>query len=121
MEDERRAEDEEVIDSVAGGNFHLSLSTLYRSHTRSRFSAKDHGPSKQSIMPNDELLTPDQIATYLRDGVLVVNNLLSPNELRDAHVGLANTLMEEYDVNVHDLEGTGINLVNASSTNGAGE
>ncbi|KAL7524782.1 hypothetical protein ACHAXR_000713, partial [Thalassiosira sp. AJA248-18] len=67
-----------------------------------------------------EPLTSNQINTYLRDGVLVVDNLLSPEELLEAHEGLAQTLMETYGVNVHDLEGTGHKLVEASSTNGAG-
>ena len=66
-------------------------------------------------------LTPQQINTYLHDGVLVVDNLLSPDELNDAHCGLVQTLRDEYGVNVHDLERTGRGLVEASSTNGAGK
>ena len=66
-------------------------------------------------------LTQEQIDAYLRDGILVVPNLLSTREVIDAHVGLARTLKEEYGVDVHDLERTGRGLVEASSTNGAGE
>mmetsp|Transcript_19502 Transcript_19502/g.40823 ORF Transcript_19502/g.40823 Transcript_19502/m.40823 type:complete len:444 (-) Transcript_19502:132-1463(-) len=65
-------------------------------------------------------LTTDQIETYLRDGILVVDNLLKPEEVAEAQRGLAKTLLEEYGVDVHDLETTGIGLVDASSTNGAG-
>jgi hypothetical protein len=66
------------------------------------------------------LLTPEQIHTYLRDGILVVNNLLSATEIIEAQIGLASTLKQEYGVDVHDLEATGHKLVDASSTNGAG-
>eukprot|EP00571_Detonula_confervacea_P002050 CAMPEP_0172324350 /NCGR_PEP_ID=MMETSP1058-20130122/51144_1 /TAXON_ID=83371 /ORGANISM="Detonula confervacea, Strain CCMP 353" /LENGTH=469 /DNA_ID=CAMNT_0013040611 /DNA_START=290 /DNA_END=1696 /DNA_ORIENTATION=+ len=65
-------------------------------------------------------LTPQQINTYLRDGILVVDNLLSCEEIANAQCGLVQTLKEEYGVDVHDLEGTGHKLVEASSTNGAG-
>ena len=66
-------------------------------------------------------LSPEQIQTYLHDGILVVDNLLSPNELHEAHCGLVQTLHEGYGVDVHDLEGTAWKLVQASSTNGAGK
>ncbi len=65
-------------------------------------------------------LTPQQIHTYLRDGILVVDNILSSEEIIEAQYGLASTLKEDYGVDVHDLESTGHNLVKASSTNGAG-
>mmetsp|Transcript_41186 Transcript_41186/g.74242 ORF Transcript_41186/g.74242 Transcript_41186/m.74242 type:complete len:358 (-) Transcript_41186:1125-2198(-) len=65
-------------------------------------------------------LTPQQIDTYLRDGILVVDNLLSREEIIEAHQGLAQTLKDDYGVDVHDLEGTGHGLIEASSTNGAG-
>ena len=71
----------------------------------------------------EEVLLPlssEQIATYLKDGILVVDNLLSPQELYDAQLGLVSTLKDEYDVDVHDLEGTGYRLMDASSTFGAG-
>jgi len=71
----------------------------------------------------EEVLLPlssDQIATYLKDGILVVDNLLSPQEVNAAQLGLVSTLQEEYGVDVHDLEGTGYRLMDASSTFGAG-
>ena len=65
-------------------------------------------------------LSSEQIATYLKDGILVVDNLLTPHEIHDAQLGLVSTLNEEYGVNVHDLEDTGYRLMDASSTFGAG-
>lgn len=65
-------------------------------------------------------LTPAQIQTFLSDGVLVVP-LLTPDELFEAQSGLIETLREEYGVDAHDLERTGRGLMDASSTNGAGE
>ena len=65
-------------------------------------------------------LTPEQIVPYLRDGILVVENLLTRQEVINAQRGLAKTLWDEYAVNVRDLEGTGCGLIRASSTNGAG-
>ena len=70
---------------------------------------------------SDQPLTPDQINTYLRDGILVVDNLLSSQELHDASCGLVSTLKEMYGVDVNDLQNTGHRLVDASSTNGAGK
>jgi hypothetical protein len=70
--------------------------------------------------PTPPLLSPQQIHTYLRDGILVVDNILSSEEIIEAQYGLASTLKQDYGVDVHDLENTGHNLVNASSTNGAG-
>ena len=65
-------------------------------------------------------LSSEQISTYLHDGILVVNNILSPHEVIDAQLGLATTLIDDYGVDVNDLEQTGWRLINASSTNGAG-
>jgi hypothetical protein len=64
-------------------------------------------------------LSPRQVESYLRDGILVVD-LLSRDEVREARRGLASTLLDEYGVDVNDLAGTGRYLANASSTNGAG-
>ena len=72
-------------------------------------------------MPDEAPLTPQKIASYLREGILVVDNLLSPEELSSAHHGLVQTLRGDYGVDVHHLEETGHGLMGASSTNGAGE
>ena len=65
-------------------------------------------------------LSSEQISTYLHDGILVVNNILSPQEVINAQLGLATTLIDDYGVDVNDLEQTGCRLIKASSTNGAG-
>jgi len=85
------------------------MSTITTSSTSSTSSS-------EGLLP----LSSEQIATYLKDGILVVDNLLSPQEIYDAQLGLVSTLNEEYGVDVHDLEGTGYRLMDASSTFGAG-
>ena len=76
----------------------------------------EHQEQRRPTQP----LTPDQINTYHRDGILVVHDLLSQSELLEARAGLANTLQNEYGVDICNLSTTGHNLINASSTNGAG-
>ena len=94
-----------------------------KSHRSDRMSTV----SSSSTSPLDEEgeallpLSSEQIATYLKDGILVVDNLLTPHEIHDAQLGLVSTLQEEYGVNVHDLEGTGYRLMDASSKFGAGK
>ncbi|KAL7546247.1 hypothetical protein ACHAWF_009582, partial [Thalassiosira exigua] len=65
-------------------------------------------------------LSPAQIATYLDAGVLVVPDVLSPDEVDEARRGLEATLLDECGVDANDLDGTGRGLVDASSTDGAG-
>lgn len=65
------------------------------------------------------LLTPAQIETFVRDGLLVVDNFLSAAELQDAHDGLAATLAR-FGVRVDNLADTAGNLATLSSTNGSG-
>jgi len=65
-------------------------------------------------------LTPSQIETYLRDGVLVLPNVLSPKQLDDARIGLHNNLLHQHGVDPDDLRRTGHNLQKLSSTNGSG-
>lgn len=66
-------------------------------------------------------LTPDQVDAYLADGILVVDGLLTEDELKAARAGLADTLRDGFGVDVDDLDGTAGGIVGASSTNGAGE
>jgi hypothetical protein len=74
-----------------------------------------------AITPLTRLLTDEQIATFLQDGVLVVDDLLSPTEVQDAlQNGLARTLRQQANVDVNDLYHTGRNLQRLSSTNGSG-
>jgi hypothetical protein len=64
-------------------------------------------------------LTAAQIQTFSKDGVLVVENLLSLDELNAAIAGLSETLLE-HSVDPADLEQTGHVLTSLSSTNGSG-
>jgi hypothetical protein len=64
-------------------------------------------------------LSEDQISTFLNDGVLVVENVLSSLELNDCINGLNETLAQHH-VDVNDLESSGRFLRSLSSTNGSG-
>lgn len=67
----------------------------------------------------EPLLTKEQLDTFATDGVLVVENILTPTELDSAKEGLYEVL-NSHGVNPHDLTNTGRNLMNLSSTNGSG-
>jgi hypothetical protein len=64
-------------------------------------------------------LSDDQITTFLTDGVLVVDDLLSDTDVRDCLDGLKETLASP-SVNIDDLESSGHFLRSLSSTNGSG-
>jgi hypothetical protein len=66
-----------------------------------------------------KILTPEQIETYMRDGVLVVDNVLSGNELSSARTSLQETLWK-YGVDINNLQETGHHFTKLSSTNGSG-
>jgi hypothetical protein len=83
--------------------------------------ASDDGNNNHAITNPTRLLTDEQIATFLQDGVLVVDDLLSRAEVENAmQNGLARTLREQCSVDVNDLCGTASNLRQLSSTNGSG-
>ncbi|DAZ98396.1 TPA: hypothetical protein N0F65_000110 [Lagenidium giganteum] len=65
------------------------------------------------------LLTDAQIDEFRTNGVLVVPNLLSSDEVARARTGLHDEL-RRYEVDHNDLENTGDNLKKLSSTGGAG-
>lgn len=65
-------------------------------------------------------LTSEQKETFLRDGILVVDNVLSKEEVVEAQEGLHQTLRDGYGVDHKDLMHTAANLTYASSTNGSG-
>jgi hypothetical protein len=67
----------------------------------------------------EPILSNEQIKTYLRDGVLVVENVLSTDEIQTALQGLHHTL-QQYNINTNQLHDTGYNLIQLSSTNGSG-
>jgi hypothetical protein len=64
-------------------------------------------------------LSPEQIRTFCHDGVLVVENVLTPSQLDAARKGLSETLARD-GVDTEDLDNTGCALQKLSSTNGSG-
>jgi len=64
-------------------------------------------------------LSKEQIQTFIEDGVLVVDNFLSEEQLKAAKEGLSQTLAQ-HGVETDDLPATGQALTNLSSTNGSG-
>uniref|UniRef100_A0A7S2YCN4 Phytanoyl-CoA dioxygenase n=1 Tax=Entomoneis paludosa TaxID=265537 RepID=A0A7S2YCN4_9STRA len=64
-------------------------------------------------------LTAEQIDTFCRDGVLVVNGLLSHTQLQSARAGLSSTLAR-YGIDDENLPETGKEISKLSSTNGSG-
>lgn len=70
-------------------------------------------------MDTNSGLSREQLDEFLEQGVLVVDNMLSPSELKEAREGLSRTLFE-HGVNVHNLEETGHFVKDLSSTNGSG-
>jgi len=65
------------------------------------------------------LLSPQQLDTYQREGVLVVENVLNKAELEAARSGLTATL-QKHGVDPHHLATTGHHLAGLSSTGGSG-
>lgn len=66
------------------------------------------------------VLSEEQIQTYLKDGVLVVDNIFTPSQVQAGLKGLAETLARNANVDIHNLEATGHGLQKLSSTNGSG-
>jgi len=64
-------------------------------------------------------LDQDQIDEFVRNGVLVVENVFQHEEIEKANQGLKSTL-KKYGVDINDLENTGHRLRELSSTNGSG-
>ncbi|GAB9463664.1 hypothetical protein Gpo141_00001114 [Globisporangium polare] len=64
-------------------------------------------------------LTQEQIDEFMRNGVVVIPNVLTPEEVAAARAGLHGELAK-YDVDPNDLVATGDNLKKLSSTGGAG-
>jgi len=69
--------------------------------------------------PKQNILTPEQIQAFRDDGILVVPNILSWEEVQISLSKLSETL-HQYGVDMNDLKSTGHNLVKLSSTNGSG-
>lgn len=67
----------------------------------------------------DFSLSQEQISDFLTDGVLVVENVFTEDEINEARLGLRSTLMK-YGIDTTRLQETGGNLKHLSSTNGSG-
>ena len=65
------------------------------------------------------ILSADQIEAFCRDGVLVVHDFLSSDELRACTAALHDSLAS-HGIDVNDLATTGHRLATLSSTNGSG-
>lgn len=65
------------------------------------------------------ILTPEQIQNFQDDGILVVPNILTPQQIQSSLKELSETLLN-YGIDTNDLKSTGHNLVQLSSTNGSG-
>jgi hypothetical protein len=72
---------------------------------------------KHALAP--DFLTPEQIITFQRDGVLVVDGFLSDAQLQNAREGLATTL-RRHGVDPDNLAATGRGLASLSTTGGSG-
>ncbi len=68
---------------------------------------------------HERILTNDQIETFRKDGILVVDNIFTDDELISAQRGLRKTLLH-YGVDDDNLMETAHNLQQLSSTNGSG-
>ena len=64
-------------------------------------------------------LSEEQIQEFVEQGVLVVDNLLQADELREAQDGLTKTLAS-FGIDSNDLASTGHALQHLNSTNGSG-
>ncbi|CAI5709780.1 unnamed protein product [Hyaloperonospora brassicae] len=67
----------------------------------------------------ERLLTDDQIQQFVEQGVLVVPDVLTPDQVAEARQGLHSELAK-YGVDHENLQETGANLKKLSSTGGAG-
>ena len=65
------------------------------------------------------ILSDEQIQTFQNEGILIIPNILSSEEIQIALENLHTTLLQ-YDVDTNHLNETGHHLVKLSSTNGSG-
>lgn len=102
----------------------ITISFIRPYYLSSRLVSSRLPPSMTSVVAGrvSYLLTPEQVEEFKRNGLLVLSHHLSPDELRDAHMALRQTL-QKYGVDSSSSESlwsTGNNLASLSSTNGSG-
>lgn len=68
---------------------------------------------------SEGILSTEQIQSFQNEGILVIPNILSSEEISDALENLHSTLLDQ-GVDTNNLKETGHNLVKLSSTNGSG-
>jgi hypothetical protein len=71
------------------------------------------------VVVTQPVLTDEQVQEFVEQGVLVVDDILTADEVNAALMGLSETL-SRYGVNTNDLDATGHALSPLSSTNGSG-
>jgi len=81
--------------------------------------ARNRDASMTTADNTEQVLTKEQIDQYLDQGVLVVDDILGPSEVKAANEGLKQTLAE-HGIDTQDLSSTGHKLQTLSSTNGSG-
>lgn len=124
-----------VLLVAAAGSLGLMVSFVVwaRMHIKSRKGSNkcitpDPSPSEKGGFierPEDNasemtVLTPEQVSTFLRDGVLVVPGAITSSEVAECRAGLHAYLWNEAKVDVQDLHTTASGLRSLSSTNGSG-
>jgi Protein of unknown function (DUF1479) len=80
---------------------------------------REFGNSDGDGTQRRQYLSSSQREAFLKDGVLVVDNILTEAELENAQLGLHDTLLR-YGIDTNNLEETGHALQQLSSTNGSG-
>jgi len=108
---------------IAAFTFVIVATSLWIGRRRVKDCDDDSERNEQDSSTETFGLTTEQISTFLKDGVLVVPNVLTPEEVANARIGLHSHLLEKAGVDVtsySSLERTSAGLRNLSSTNGSG-
>lgn len=65
-------------------------------------------------------LTSEEVQRFEQDGLLVIDDFLSPSQVQKALHDLSNHTLSRFQIDANNLEETGYNLTQLSSTNGSG-
>ena len=105
--------------TLVGDETDLSQSSTTSPAVRRKDKVPENSNNDHPETVAPDFLTPEQVATFQRDGVLVVDGFLSSAQLEEVHKGLACTL-RQHGVDTNDLSSTGHKLATLSSTGGSG-